>query len=155
MGNWNIHTRIFHGCVSLFQFPIKPQICRWWLAKCYPKDKFNKSTPKICLIYFTISPFIDNIKFPLWNLNINGLMHINFHISLITKRFFRSFDRHSGKTVASRELLQVINNFSKTIVDVIRKSHEFSFKIVRVITLVVSKNVNFLVNAPPMTSEHC
>ena len=27
IGNWNIHTRIFHGRVSLFQFPIKPQIC--------------------------------------------------------------------------------------------------------------------------------
>ena len=42
-----------------------------------------------------------------------------------------------------------------TIVHVIRKSHEFSFKIVRVITIVVSKHVNFLVNARPMTSEHC
>ena len=53
-------------------------------------------------------------------------MLINLHISLITKRFFRSFDRHSDKTVTLSELLQDINNFSKTIVDVIRKSHEFS-----------------------------
>ena len=62
-------------------------------------------------------------------------------------RFFRSFDRHSDKTVTLSELLQDIDNFSKTIVDVIRKSHEFSFKIIRVITIVVSNPVNFLVNA--------
>ena len=74
-------------------------------------------------------------------------MLINFHILLITKRFFRSFDRHSDKTVTLCELLQDINNFSKTIVDVIRKSHEFSFKIERVITIVVLNPVNFLVNA--------
>ena len=74
-------------------------------------------------------------------------MLINFHISLITKRFFRSFDRHSDKTVTISELLQDINKFSKTIVDVIRKSHEFIFKIVRVITLAVLNPVNFLVNA--------
>ena len=48
-----------------------------------------------------------------------------------------------------------INNFGKTIVHVIRKSHEFNFKIVRVITIVVSNPVNFLVNARPMTLEHC
>ena len=82
-------------------------------------------------------------------------MLINLHISLITKRFFRSFDRHSYKTVTYSELLLDINNFSKTIVPVIRKSHEFSFKIVRVITIVVSNPVNFLVNARPVTSEHC
>ena len=100
----------------------------------------------ICLIFFSMAPFIDNIKFPLWNLNINNLMVINFHTSLITKWFFRSFDRHSDKTVTLSELLKDINNFSKTIVDVIRKFHEFSFKIVRVITIVVSNPVNFLVN---------
>ena len=92
------------------------------------------------------APFIDNIKFPLRNLNINNLMLINFHISLIAKRFFRNFYRHSDKTVTLSELLEDINNFSKTIVDVIRKSHEFSFKIVRVITIIVSNPVNFLVN---------
>ena len=64
-------------------------------------------------------------------------MHINFHISLITKRFFRSFDRHSDETVTLIELLLDINNFSNKIVDVIRKSHEFRFAIVRVITIVV------------------
>ena len=94
-----------------------------------------------------MAPFIDNIKFHLWNLNINKLMLIHFHISLITKRFFRSFDHHCDKTVTLSELLQDINNFSKTIVDVIRKCHEFSFKIVRVITIVASNPVNFLVNA--------
>ena len=60
---------------------------------------------------------------------------------------FRSFDLHSDKIVTNSELLLDINNFSKTIVHVIRKSHEFSFKIVRVITIVVSNSVNFLVNA--------
>ena len=74
-------------------------------------------------------------------------MNIHFHISLITKQFFRSFDRHSDKTATLSELLQDINNFSKTIVDVIRKSHEFRFKIVRVITIVVSNPVIFFVNA--------
>ena len=141
--------------MSWFQCPIKPQICRQWLEKCYPKDKFNKSTRRICLIYFSMTPCIDNIKFPMWNLNINNLMLINFHISIFSiflslfsrNDFFRYFDRHSDKTVTLSELLQDINNFSKTIVLVIRKSHEFSFKIVRVITIVVSNPVNFLVNA--------
>ena len=93
-----------------------------------------------------MTPFIDNIKFPLWNLNINDLMLINIHISLITKRFF-PFDRHSDKTVTLSELLQDVNNFSKTIMDIIGKSHEFIFKIVRVIAIVVLNPVNFLVNA--------
>ena len=74
-------------------------------------------------------------------------MLINFRISLLTKRFFLSFDRHCDKTVTFSELLQDVNNFSKTIVDVIRKSHEFSFKIIRVIRIVVSNPVNFLVCA--------
>ena len=107
----------------------------------------NKSTRMICLIYFSMAPFIYNIKFPLSNLNINDLMLINLYISLITKRFLRSFDRHSDKTATLSELLLDINNFSNKIVDVIRKSCDFSFKIVRVITIVVSNPVNFLVNA--------
>ena len=87
----------------------------------------------ICLIYFSMAQFNDSWR----NLNINDLMLINLHISLITKRLFRSFDRHSDKTATLCELLQDNNNFSNKIVDVIRKSHEFSFKIVRVITIVV------------------
>ena len=125
VGNWNIHTRIFHGRVSLFQFPIKPQMCRQWLEKWYPKDKLNKSTRRVCLIYFSMAQFIDNIKFRWRNVNINDLKLINLHISLITKRFFRSFGRHSDKTVTHSELLLDINKFSNKIVDVIRKSHEF------------------------------
>ena len=74
-------------------------------------------------------------------------MLINFHISLITKRLSPSFDRHSGKTITFSELLQDTYNFSKTIVHVVRKSHEFSFKIIRVITIAVSNPVNFFVNA--------
>ena len=91
----------------------------------------------ICLIYFSMAQFNDNMKFRWRNLNINDLMLINLHISLITKRFFRSFDRHSDKTLTLSELLLDINNFSNKFVDVIRKSHEFSFKIVKVITIVV------------------
>ena len=91
----------------------------------------------ICLIYFSISQFNDNMKFRWRNININDLILINLHISLITKRFFRSFDCHSDKTATLSELLLDINNFSNKIVDVIRKSHQFSFKIVRVITIVV------------------
>ena len=105
MVNWNIHTRIFHWRVSLFQFPIKPQICLFWLEKCYPKDKLNKSTRIICLIYFSMAQFNDNMKFLWRNLNINDLMLINLHISLITKRFFRSVNRHNDKTVTYSELL--------------------------------------------------
>ena len=74
-------------------------------------------------------------------------MLINLHILSITKRFFRSFDPHSDKAVTLSELLLDINNFSNKIVDVIKKTHEFSFKIKRVITIVVSNPVNFLVNA--------
>ena len=95
-----------------------------------------------------MAPFIDKIKFTLWNLNINKLMLINFHISIITKRFFRSFDRHSDKTVTVSELLQDINNFSKTIVYFIRKSHEFSFEIVQVVTIFVANPVNFFLWMP-------
>ena len=84
-----------------------------------------------------MAEFNDNMKFRWRNQNISDLMLINLHISLITKRFFRSFDRHSDKTVTLGELLLDINNFSNKIVDVIRMSHEFSFKIVRVITIVV------------------
>ena len=107
----------------------------------------------ICLIYFRIAQF-NNIKFRWRNLNINDLMLINLHTLFITKWFFRSFDRHSDKTVTHSELLLDINNFNKTIVRVIRKSHECSFKIVPVITIVVSNPVNFLVNARPMRSEY-
>ena len=93
-----------------FSFPLSHKFVANWLEKCYPIDKFNKSTRWVCLIYsliaFSMAPFIDNIKFPLWNLNINNLMLINFHISLITKQFFRSFDRHSDKIVTLSELLQ-------------------------------------------------
>ena len=60
-----------HGRVSLFQFPIKPKICRKRLEKYYPKDKFNKSTHTICYIYFSMAQFNDNIKFRWRNLNIN------------------------------------------------------------------------------------
>ena len=133
--------------MSLFQFPIKPQICRKLIEKYYPKDKLNKSTRRICSIYFSMAQFNDNINFRWRNLNINDLMLFVFHISLIRRRFFRSFRRHSEKTVTHSELLLDINNFNSKIVDVIRKSHEFSFKIVRVITIVVSNPLNFLVNA--------
>ena len=100
-----------------------------------------------CLIYFSMAQFNDHMKFRWRDLNINDLMLINLHISLRTKRFFWSFDCQSDKTVTLSELLLDINNFSNKIVDVIRKSHEFSFKIKRVITIVVLNLVNILVNA--------
>ena len=62
-----------------------------------------------------MTPFIDKIKFPLWNLNINNLMLINFHSSLITKRFFWSFDRHSDKTLYRSELLPNIKKIRNKI----------------------------------------
>ena len=96
--------------------------------------------------YSLITPFNDSMKFRLRNVNINDFLLINLPILLITIRFFRYFDRHSGKTVTLSELLLNIINFSNKIVDVMRKSHEFYFKIVRVITIVVSNPVNSLVN---------
>ena len=98
--------------MSLFQFPIKPKISRAWLEKYYAKDKLNKNTRRICLIHFSMAQFNANIKFRWINVHINDLMLINLHISLITKRFFRPFDRHSDKTVTHSELLLNINNFS-------------------------------------------
>ena len=88
-----------------------PQNYHKWLEKCCPRDKFNKSTRRICLIYFSMAPFIDYIKFTLWNLNIINLMLINFYISLITKRFFRSFDRHSDKTETLTNYCQTSLNY--------------------------------------------
>ena len=57
----------------------------------------------------------------MWNLNINNLMLINFHISLITKRFIRSFDRHSDKTVTLSELLPSINKLRNKILNFFHK----------------------------------
>ena len=110
--------------VCIFQFPIYPKIRHKWLEKCYPKDKFDKSSRRICSIYFSMAAFIDNMKFPLSNQNVYNLMLINFHISLITKRFFDSFDRHSDKTVTFSELLPNINNFRNKILDFFGKFHE-------------------------------
>ena len=113
--------------VCIFQFAIDPKIRHKYLKKCYPEDKFDKSTRRICSIYFSMAAFTDNIKFPLLNLNINNLMLINFHISLITKRFFRSFDRHSDKTATLSESLPNINKFRNKILDFFRKFHEGGF----------------------------
>ena len=112
--------------MRIFQFPIDPKIRQKWLEKCYPKDKFDKSTRRICSIYFSMAAVIDNIKFLLSNQNINDLI-ISFHISLITKRFFLSFDRHSDKTVTFSELLPNIDKYRNKILDFFRKSHEGGF----------------------------
>ena len=85
--------------VCIFKFPVDPKTRHKWLEIYYPKDKFDKNTLRLCSIYFNISAFVDNIKFPLSNLNIKNIILINFYISLKTKRLFRSFDRHSDKTV--------------------------------------------------------
>ena len=113
--------------MCIFQLPIDPKIRHKWLEKCYPKGKFDKSTRRICSIYFSMAAFIDNMEFPMSNQNINNLMLINFHISLITKRFFRSFDRHSVKTVTFSELLKKINKFRNKMLDFFRKFHEGCF----------------------------
>ena len=113
--------------VCIFQFPIDPKIRHKWLEKYYPKNKFDKSTLSIRSIYFSMAAFIDNMKFRLSNQNINNLMLINFHISLITKRFFRSFHRLSDKTVTFSELLPNINKFRNKILDFFRKFHEGGF----------------------------
>ena len=101
--------------MCIFQFPIDTKIRHKWLEKYYPKDKFDKNTRRIYSIYFSMAAFIDNMKYPLSNKNINNLMLINFHISLITKRCFLSFDRNSDKTVTLSELLPNINKFRNKI----------------------------------------
>ena len=121
MGNWNKLTRPWNLRVWIFRFPIDPKIHHKLLEKCYHKDKFNKSTRRICLIYFSTTLFTNYIKFPLWNLNINNLMLINFHISLITKRFLRSFNRHSDKTITLSELLPNTNKFRNIILNFFQK----------------------------------
>ena len=68
---------------------------------------------------------IDNM--PLSNKNINNLLLINFHISLTTKRFCRSFDPHSNKTVTFSELLPNINKLRNKIFDFFRNFHEGGF----------------------------
>ena len=148
MRNWYKLTRPWNVRVCIFQFPIDPKIRHKYLEKYYPKDELNKSTSRIYLIYFSMAQFNDKLKFHLRNLNINTLMIINVHVPLITNRLFRSFNRHSDKTVILSEFLQDLNNFSNKIVAAIRKSHEFSFKIVRVITIVVSKSLNFFLWMP-------
>ena len=127
MGNWNKLTRPWNRLVCIYQFTIDPKIRHKRLEKSFPRDKFNKNARRICLIYFSMSPFIDNIKFPLWYLNINNWMLIKFQISLITKRFFRSFDRYSDKTVTLSELLPNINKFHNKILDFFIKFHECLF----------------------------
>ena len=107
--------------VCIFQFPIDPKIRHKWLEKCYPKDKFDKSTSRTCSIYLNMAAFTDKIKFLLSNLNIN------YYISLITKRLFPSFDRHSDKTVTLSELTPNINKFRYKILDFFRKFHEGVF----------------------------
>ena len=112
--------------MCIFQFAIDPKIRHKCREKCYPKDKFGKSTRRICSIYFSMAAFIDSMKFPLSNQNINNLMCINFHISFTTKRFFRSFDRHSDKTVTLIELLPNMNKFRNKILDFFRKVSRMS-----------------------------
>ena len=50
-------------------------------------------------------------------------MLINFHISLITNLFFRSFDRDGNKTVTLRELLPNMNKFRNKVLIFFRKFH--------------------------------
>ena len=85
----NTHTPRKSACVyiSVSHWPQNSFYINF-LEKCYPKDKFRKSSRRICLIYFGMAPFNDYVKFRLWNLYINYLMLFNFHISLITIRFF-------------------------------------------------------------------
>ena len=52
-----------------------------------------------------MAQFNDNMKFRWRILNINYLMLVNLHSSLITKRFFRTFDRHSDKTVNPQRIV--------------------------------------------------
>ena len=129
-GKPEINSQVQKTCVCVyFSFPLTPKFLINGLKNVKCKDKYDKSTRRICLIYNSILPFIYNIKFPLTNLNINNLMHINFHISLITKRFFRSFDRHSDKTVTLSELLPNINKFRNEMLDFFRSFTKVASKL--------------------------
>ena len=107
------------------------------------------------LICFRMTLFNDNIKFLLWNLNINGLMLNNFHISLKTKRFFRYFERHSDKTVTLVELLLNINNVGNKMVDVLQKVSWVQLQNCSSYYHNRLKSPSFSRECPPMTSEHC
>ena len=114
--------------------------------KILPEDKFDKSTRRICSIYFSMAAFIDNMKFHLSNLNINNLMLINFYISLKPKRLFCSFNCYSDKIVTLCKLLPNINKFCNKILDFFRKFHECGCWIVRVIVMHVLNPVFFKQN---------
>ena len=62
--------------VCLFQFSINSHILCGWVEKFYSKDKFNKSTHSICLIYFSLATFDNEIRFWLLNSDINDFMFI-------------------------------------------------------------------------------
>ena len=101
-----------------------------------------------------MAPFNDSIKFRLWNLNINDLMLINFHISLKTKRFLRSFECHSDKTVTLSECLLNINNVSNKMVHVLQKA---SWVWLQNCSSYYDNRLEsrwFYFECPPMTSEH-
>ena len=140
--------------MCIFQFPIDPQIRHKWLEKWYPKVKLNKSARRICSIYFSMTAFIDNMKSPLSNQNINNLMVINFHISFLTKRFFRSFHGHREKTVTLRELLPNINKFRNKILDFFRKFHDGAW-ILNCSSYFDTRleSINFLQKSPPANSS--
>ena len=152
MGNWKKLTRPWNIRVWIFQFPIDIKIHDKWLEKGHPKDKFNKSTHRICLINFSMAPCINYIKFLMWNLNINILVLINFHISLITKLFLRSFHRHRDKTVTLSELLPNKNKFRNKISIFFQKVSRRWLLIVRVIMIDVLNTIKFFKKCPPVNS---
>ena len=83
----------------------------------------------------------------------NNLMLINFLISWITKRFLRSFDRHTDTTLTLSELFPNINKFrDKKDWNFFRKFHECGFWIVRVIVNMSWIPLNFFKKCPPVNS---
>ena len=76
------HMHISWSCEFISVFHQAPNFSLM-ARKCYPKDKLNESTRMMCLIYYSMTQFNDNIKFWWQNLDINDLMLINLHMSLI------------------------------------------------------------------------
>ena len=112
--------------VYIFQFPIDPKFVINGLKNVTLKINLIKAHVGHVRFSSAWQHLLITSNFPS-NLNINNLMLIKFHISLITKRFVRSFDRHSAKTLALSELLPSINKFRNKILDFLRKFQEGGF----------------------------
>ena len=79
-------------------------------------------------------------------------MLINLHISLITKRFLRSFDSHSDKTITLSELLPNINKFHNKILNFFQKVSRMWFLNCSSYCDTCLESIIFFKKCPPVNS---